>query len=550
MTAASEKPNFSLDQFLTATGDLAYVWDLETDKITWVGTPPPSWTHLPDTGDALHELLHPNDLLVRLQLLSTHFTEGGIFDCEYRVSVGEGEYIWFHDRAHADVIGVGRAASLMGVLRVVTARKQRQEYLEYRSNYDALTGYFNKHRFCEALTQALNYAKHYNISASYLAVAIDNLDMINLAYGFNAANSVIVELARRIKSWLNPTDIIGRVSGNCYGIIVEHCGSGDIQDVAIRLLQLIRQNPFETEAGPVHITVSIGGVVFPDQGEQTDEVMTHADSAIAKAKRQGVGSFVMYKSTDQQYQQRKQDMMINASVQKAMVQDRLRLAFQPVVNRNRDVCFYEALIRMIGPNGDVVKASRFVPVAERLGWARLLDIWVMEAAARELIQHPNLRLAINMSALTVGNDEWLQCFKEAFSPRPQAASQLIIEITETAMMHSFEKSQSFIDALRQLGPQIALDDFGAGYTSFLYLSKLNIDYVKIDHGFIHNIQANSDSMTFIHTLIDISKARNIKVIAECIETQQELEVLLQQSIDFFQGHFFGEAVFERPWVLK
>jgi EAL domain-containing protein (putative c-di-GMP-specific phosphodiesterase class I) len=252
---------------------------------------------------------------------------------------------------------------------------------------------------------------------------------------------------------------------------------------------------------------------------------------------------------DRQRQDHCRAMVIGEEIKRAIKEDRLMFAFQPVV-RATDfmVEFYECLLRMRSLDGEIVPAFKFVPIIERLGLTRLMDRHVLELAFKELVAHPDVRLALNISGFTAADPGWLRRAISLFAGRPDIARRLIIEITETAAVQDIDETARFVTTVRDLGCQVALDDFGAGYTSFRHLKGLTIDIVKIDGSFVLDVATNDDNRVFVRTLLGLAKSFGLRTVAECVETHADALILREEGVDWLQGYFFAKPSLDRLWL--
>ena len=222
-------------------------------------------------------------------------------------------------------------------------------------------------------------------------------------------------------------------------------------------------------------------------------------------------------------------------------------AYQPVVlSGTGEVAYYEPLIRMIDEKGEIVSAGAFVPVAERLGLMRQIDRYTLEMAISDLINDPNITLALNISSLTASDRSWLRALVSHVKGKPEIAKRLMIEITETAALDDFEDSARFVAAVRDLGCKVALDDFGSGYTSFRHLKSLTVDVVKIDGSFVINLGENPDNLLFIRTLLNLADGFGITTVAECVQSEQDANLLKAEGVDYLQGFYYGRPQLGRP----
>ena len=536
---------------LAAAGDAAYVWDLASDAIEWHGSPRMLGFTDADavsSGRGFAERINPDDLLIRRQRLQTHYARGSAFDVEYRIRVQDGSFAWLHERGTAEFDEIGRPRRMLGVLRVVTVRKTQEQRLEHLANYDELTGHFNRKRLREALDQLLAHSTRTTLPGAYLAIGIDKLSGVNDVYGYETADQVIIEVGRRLDRCLRVSDVIGRMGGDRFGIVLAHCPEQNIPVVAEKILTTVNQMPIDTHAGPVYTTVSVGAAAYPDQAKTSYEVMTRAESALAEAKRAGRDCYVPYRLSTEQRQRHRVGMALGERVQRALRDGRLAFAYQPVIDHvTGAVDYYECLLRMIEEDGRVVSAAEFVAAIEQLGFIRLIDRYVLEKAIDEVSAHPGICLGFNISGLTATDRAWLRGATGLLQARPEIASRLVVEITETAALHDIEESAGFVATLRDMGCRIALDDFGAGFTSLRHLQALAVDTVKIDGSFVRNLAQNPGNQVFLRHLVGLAKGLNLLTVAECVETEEEAALLRREGVNFLQGYYYGVPSLEKPW---
>jgi EAL domain-containing protein (putative c-di-GMP-specific phosphodiesterase class I) len=236
-------------------------------------------------------------------------------------------------------------------------------------------------------------------------------------------------------------------------------------------------------------------------------------------------------------------------VQKALREERVMFAFQPVVAaENGEVDYYECLLRMRNKDGRIVAAGEFVPVLEQLGFIRLIDRYVLDKAIAELSDHPGVRLGFNISGLTAADRPWLRALTSQLRNRPEVASRVVIEITETAALYDLEESARFVAALRETGCRVALDDFGAGHTSLRHLQTLAVDTIKIDGSFVRNLGASPDNQVFLRHLLGLAKGFGFHTVAEGVESAAEAAILRHEGIGYMQGYYYGRPALDRPWL--
>jgi diguanylate cyclase (GGDEF)-like protein len=541
-----------LQSALHGAGDVAYIWDLRDDTMHWAGNLDdvfgPDCSDGSKNGEVFNERINIEDLSRRLHSLSRHLQGDDVFDCEYRLRRDNGEFVWVHDKGSAEIDDDGVPVFLAGVLRPVTKRKQQETLLEQKANYDELTGQLNRSRLREALQNTLSYNARYDVTGAYLAIGIDKLSIVNDAYGHKAADAVIVAASQRIERCLRVSDYIGRIGGDRFGAILSSCKPESVVVTAEKILESFRNSAIETPSGPIHITVSVGGVAFPGFIQTAHDAMTAAESALQEGKQRGRNCYVESLISEEQRLSQRKNIDIGEQIQKALADDRMAFAYQPVVDsKTHETRYYETLLRMHSETHQVIAAGVFVPVAEKLGLMRKLDRRALDLAIKDLRDFPDITLALNISSLTVTDQSWLRALVGELKVTPEIASRLIVEITETAALEDFDVSARFVAQIRDLGCKVALDDFGSGYTSFRHLKSLTVDVVKIDGAFVKDVASNSENQLFIRTLLGLAEGFGLETVAECVETADEAWILRNEGANYLQGYYFGKPDLKPEW---
>ncbi|MHA1108737.1 MAG: EAL domain-containing protein, partial [Alphaproteobacteria bacterium] len=363
--------------------------------------------------------------------------------------------------------------------------------------------------------------------------------------------SVILAIGQRLDRCLRACDMIGRIGGDRFGAVLSNCPAAEVGAAAEKILEATRDTAIETPAGPIHVTVSIGVVVFPQSARTGSDAMTKADIALQKAKRSGRNTWSLYDYSERQRSHQRKNMVIAEQVQRALREERMALAFQPMVcAQTEKPVLHECLLRMIQPDNEVVAAGVFMPVVEELGLIRLVDRKVLELVVEELSRYPEAHLAMNVSGMTVMDRPWLRNLAALLRGKPEISNRLVVEITETASLDDIDECTRFVGTLRDLGCQVALDDFGAGYTSFRHLKSLAVNMVKIDGSFVRKLASNHDNLLFIRTLLDLARNFNLQTVAECVEHHDEVALLREEGVHLLQGYAFGKPSLEHPWAAK
>jgi diguanylate cyclase (GGDEF)-like protein len=537
---------------LAASGDVIYEWNLATDELHLF----PGAEHMLGIagieagirGETFERLLCPDDVAQRRHALSSHLTDRQAYDCEYRLRNDAGEWQWVHDRGIAEWAPAAAPRRMRGVLRLVTQRKQAEARLEYLTCYDELTGHYNRARLRETLEHALAYATRYAVSGGYMVVGIDRLSLLGEAFDYRTVNTVVIEVGNRLDRCLRASDVVGRVGDDSFAVVLAQCGEDELPVAAEKVLEAVRGASIDTPSGPLHITVSVGCVAFPQGGQSAHDLMAKAEVALQSARRVGRNSCFRYERSEEERDDHRRNVAMAEEVQGALREERIFFAYQPVVGAtSQGVAFHECLLRMQRPDGELVPAAAFVPIIEQLGLVTALDRRALELAVRDLQAHPGLVLAINVSSITIFDRSWFRLLSSLLNGNPDIAPRLIVEITETMAVPDVEEMARFVVALRELGCRVALDDFGAGYTSFRHLQALTVDVVKIDGAFVRNLSENPENQRIIRSLLSLAEGFGLTTVAECVESERDAVLLAGHGVTFLQGWHCGRPTIEPDW---
>jgi diguanylate cyclase (GGDEF)-like protein len=539
---------------LVESGDLFYEWDLVTDAISWTGKISKvvriSDQEGIDSGDRYLSRIHPEDLPHRMIALSNHFAREETFDREYRLRDDEGCFVWIQERAVVTKEPGGRPVRLTGVIRNIEDRKRSEEEVSFLANHDALTGHYNRLRLREALEHTISQNLHRSQQGGLLLVGLDKLNVVSDVYGEETADAIVIAAARRIESCMRSGDIVGRVGFDRFAVILGRCTREELSTVAGRFLAAVREHPVSTPARPMTVTGSIGITVFPDDASTAREIVSNADNALRGARRLGCDCYLEFTDLPAHTRNERPDLVVAEQVKQALKENRFKLPFQPIVSSTTGkVAFYEGLARMIGENGKPIAAGGFVPVVEQMGLMRLIDRRVLELGLDTLERNPEIQISINVSGMTAVDPVWLHKLEDRLNDRPDLASRLILEITETVALDDIDESSHFVYSLNRFGCRVALDDFGAGFTSFRHLRSLNVAMVKIDGSFIRNLPKDEENLLFVRTLVSLAKGIGLEVVAEWVENEEEANLLREEAVDFLQGWHCGKPEVDPDWLV-
>ncbi len=401
--------------------------------------------------------------------------------------------------------------------------------------------------FVALLEQSIQEVINSHTSGALILVWITNLSMIVSAYGHETSEVVMHDLTSMIETVLAKGDRVQRVQRDQLGIVLKNSYPEDVQAVAQRIHNIVQnfgRDNFATAS--LHIIGVIGSVSFPLETAGAHDALDKAYVAINSMQSVPHRTF---ETSRREIDQSRQHMGLANYLLKAFKEKRLRLAYQPVIeSKTGKTAHYEALLRLVNQTGKISSAGALIPVAEKMGLIDTIDTMVMEMVIEELRHAPDVVIAFNVSNLTTENNVWLEHIGELLKETPEIASRLIVELTETAVHRDLRRTAFFVASLQSMGCQVALDDFGSGYTSFRQLKALSVDMVKIDGIFIKDLAYSADNQFFVKTLLDFTQGFGLKTVAEFVETGEITKILMSMGVDFMQGYYFGKPENHRTWL--
>jgi diguanylate cyclase (GGDEF)-like protein len=540
---------------VASVGEAPYEWLIDTDVLKW-GENAASVLNVADpgtiaTGRGFARLLDPNTPLSRydaiMQRGESDPGDGVLYHVEYCLKPDGQTPLWIEDSGRWFAGPNGKPARAHGVVRVINERHAQEQELTFLAQFDSLTGEINRRRLTEVLAATLAEAEKLRTSCGFLIAAIDHLARINDSYGYDVADEVIAAVAGRLRARMRGADVLGRLSGNKFGVILKNCSPDDMALAAQRLLAAVREEVVQSRHGPVAVSVTIGGVIAPRHAGTVDEILARAQDALNAARAKRHGSFMPYRPNIEREALRRENLRSGDEIISALNERRVAIAFEPVVETlSRRIAFHECLLRIHRTDGEIITAQNVVPVAEHLGFIRLLDHRVLDLVVHELSDQPDFIASLNASPLSVTDPDWWMALTTLLRLHPGVAQRLIVEITETTAIKDIDDIRGFVARAKDCGCRIAIDDFGAGYTSFRNLRQLGVDIVKIDGAFVEKMTVSEDDRAFVLTLVDLAKRLNLKTVAERVQDEATAAMLADCGCDYLQGKLIGLARLERP----
>ncbi|HEV2753065.1 MAG TPA: EAL domain-containing protein, partial [Solirubrobacteraceae bacterium] len=467
---------------------------------------------------------------------------------EVRTVTREGTSLWCH--ANVSTFEHSEHGRLwVTVLSDITARKLYEAELEHMVNHEPLTGLFNRRRFEEELVAEIGRARRYGTPAAVLALDLDNFKFVNDSLGHQAGDRLIVRVAELLRRRLRRSDVIARLGGDEFAIVLPRAGEAQAREVAHAL-----QDALRAEAGqglPRRVTASIGVTLLaPYAHASAQDVLMAADIAMYDAKEGGRDRVAVYDPLRRRHTNMEARLNRAEQIRRALDEERLVLHAQRVLSLTGDPCpRHELLVRLRAEDGSLLLPAEFLAVSERFGLIQEIDRWVARQAIGLLAAHQatghDLCLEVNLSARSLGDLELVGHIEREAVRTGADLRGLVFEITETAAIDNLERAQLFTRRLADLGCELALDDFGAGFASFASLKHLNFDYVKIDGQFIRNLVHDETDQLVVHSVAELARELGKRTIAEFVEDEATLAMLREQGVEYAQGFHIG-----RPLALE
>jgi diguanylate cyclase (GGDEF)-like protein len=446
----------------------------------------------------------------------------------------------------------GRLAGYRGTGADVTARKQAEERIQYLATRDALTGLPNRALLGDRAAQAILAAARSRGMLAVLLIDLDRFKLVNDSLGHRAGDALLRSVAERLQNTLRREDTLARLGGDEFVLLWD--GLKAAQDAALvaQRVQAILARPFTLEGRALNVTASIGVAIYPEDGRDFSELLKNADTALYDAKDGGRNGFRFFSPA--LHTRAVERLALESDLRGALARGELQLRWQPVV-RHDAVVGAEVLVRWNHPQRGLLKPDAFIPQAEECGLIRAVGEWTLERALSQIgawqRQLPGAPwFALNVSALELAQGEaYVARLRAALAAHAVPAARLELEVTERVLMAHLPESIETLRRIGELGVRLAIDDFGTGYSSLAYLRRLPIHKLKIDRGFLRELESSDGDAMIVETVAAMAKGLGLQVAAEGVETEAQLRRLLAVGCEEWQGHLFSEpleaAAFER-----
>jgi diguanylate cyclase (GGDEF)-like protein len=438
----------------------------------------------------------------------------------------------------------GRVIGAVIVFHDVTKERRLQRALSYQASHDALTGLINRREFDNRLHATVLSAQRGEGAYALLYIDLDQFKVVNDTCGHQAGDRLLRDVTALLQSRVRASDTIARLGGDEFGVLLESCTLEQATRIADSVRQAIREYRFTWGASTLSVGASVGVVQIKADTENVASIMSAADIACYAAKDEGRNRIHVYEQEGGSHRHR--EMHWVARVTRAVDENRLELFFQPIVDiAVRDgqgaLPFHELTVRLRDDDGRLVLPNEFIPAAERYNVMSIIDRWVVRQAV-QLLQERQAAgatlpcLAVNLSGTSLNEQAFVEFMLQNVGA-PSIAAALCFEITETAAVTNLANVIYFMRELKGRGCKFALDDFGSGLSSFMYLKTLPVDFLKIDGQFIGQVAEDAVDRSMVEAICKVGRALGLATVAECVESQAVLDELKCIGVDYAQGYF-------------
>ncbi|MCM3630136.1 PAS domain S-box protein [Paenibacillus glycanilyticus] len=497
-------------------------------------------------GKSIWDVIHPADYSFVQQNIQKLKSETDAIRHPLRVLKADGEVL--DVELYSNRIMYQSSNAVIGSILDVTERKRAEEMNAFLAYHDSLTELPNRRKFEEMLEQTLDKARSSRHHFAVMYMDMDRFKYINDSLGHAVGDQLLISIAKRLKEQIRENDFVARMGGDEFTVILPHIrDNNSAVEVAKRIIENIRE-PFYMEAYELFITTSVGISIYPDDGDDSSTLMKNADSALYRAKELGKNSYQIFTSSMNVHTYK--IFTLEKDLRKAIHRNELEMYYQPKVNMNTgEIVGAEALIRWNHPEWGLVSPNEFIPLSEETGLILSLGNWVKQAVCRQMKewQASGLKpipVSINVTAKRFLSKDIIEAIQQVLTENELDSRYLEIEITESSLLENADTVMATLDALNKLGVKISLDDFGTGYSSLSYLKRFKqyINILKMDKSFIHDLHQGSDDNAIISAIIQLAQHMNMSVVAEGVETEEQLRILKHLKCDLVQGYLFSRPV--------
>ncbi|MBN2782903.1 MAG: EAL domain-containing protein, partial [Campylobacterales bacterium] len=499
-------------------------------------------SELENSFESWKNLLYPEQLDRALTFLESFLASDDTnYEQKFKLKTKNGEYIPILARAKKVLNKDGKAIRLIGTHVDLSELTKVQEKLLYQAQHDALTNLPNRVLFLDRLQQGIKKARRYENKIAILFLDLDHFKEINDTLGHDAGDKLLIKISQILKKHIRLSDTVSRFGGDEFAIIVDEIKDDSIViDIVKKIIDDVNM-PHIIDGKEFINTFSIGIAIYPNDGNDAPTLLKNADLAMYKAKNSGRNAYTFY--TEDMTQKALERIFIESNLRNAINNNLLEIYYQPQIDsQTNKIIGLEASVRWFH-DGQYIPPSIFIPTAENIGLIAEIDIYVMKKVLNQIKEwkksgiNPPI-IAMNLSVIDLKNNNYIDILREQLILTDCKTSDIEFEITETQLMNDSNESLKVLNIIKDLGVKISIDDFGTGYSSLSYIKKLPIDKIKIDKSFIDDITYDVDDQEIVKTVVSMARNMNLKVIAEGVESHEQVKMLSKLNCTEIQGYFY------------
>ncbi len=528
----------------------------ETDSLIW---PEPNLTktllrakqgHLPQTSSEWGAILERQGLQARAKALRGLTWDGAQYAVQYQITMRDAKQIWVEERGERFAGQGSKATHIRGVITNIQSEKSSADRAAYLAAHDELTGLWNTARLSEGLDHAIGLSKRNRSTALFLRLRLSNLEHLNQTYGYEIGDLLLVSLSERLQETIRLPDMVARIGGVSFGIIIYETGDENLEAFEKRLRDRLSDTPYKSPHGDLYVEYDISSTLLADHAHSSFDAFSQTRLALENPNSGPISGPISKYSSDMGTMASKpaRNKVTEETILDALNDRRISLAYQPIVDaRTRELHHYECLLRLRTEEGEIVSAAQFIMASERLGLVDLLDRRALALASETLRNMPDVHVALNVSAGTIKDKDAADSYIAALRALGPAVNRVTLELTETVALEDPAMASRFSVETRSLGCKFAVDDFGAGYTTFRNLMAIEADAIKIDGSFIQNLSRNPNNQTFVRMMVDLAQTFSVKTVAEMVDNHADADLLKRLGVDYLQGYMFGIPSASPAW---
>jgi diguanylate cyclase (GGDEF)-like protein/PAS domain S-box-containing protein len=528
------------------TSDIISIINLDGDFLYLSPSHKRVWEHtVPD--EEIHNLFEwivEDDRDIFAYAIQHAFSTRKEYMVECRINTQRNDVIWTESKINPITDEEGNVTKLLLVTRDVTDRKQSEETIHHLAYHDALTDLPNRRMYVQQLSKEMMQAKRFQSNLAVLFLDMDRFKDVNDSFGHDVGDMLLIEASKRLQACLKPGDVVARLGGDEFTIMQNQLQDRSEATALAEQIMNQLQRPFELDGHVFNVSCSIGIALYPQDGDNPEDLLKRADTALYTVKSRGKNGYDFFDPTMEAKSLER--ILMENEMRKAIEQEHFQIYYQPKIDiATSAMTGMEALVRWVHPELGIIPPNRFIPIAEETGMILALGEWILKQACKQnKIWHDQgytLKVSVNLSARQIYQKDLVEMIKDILRETNLSPDWLELEITESIFV-KMEEATAVLQQIRDIGIQISIDDFGTGYSSFSYIKSLPVDTIKIDASFIRDIHHNQESQAIVKAIVTIAQSLNMNVIAEGIELHDQVAALKENGCDHGQGYLFSKPL--------